>query len=205
MFTLIALGTAAAFLFSLVATVAPEVFPETMHAHGGVPVYYEAAAVITTLVLLGQVMELRARSRTARAIRSLLQLAPDTARRIREDGTEEDVPVERISVGEVVRVRPGERVSTDGIVVSGQSFIDESMITGEPVPVEKGEGERVTGGTLNGDGALVVRVEQVGRDTLLAKIVAMVAAIDTMPTCTAADCRARPSSRSSVGYHPNAM
>jgi len=174
MFTLIALGTGAAFLFSLVATAAPNVFPPSTRAHGGVPLYYEAAAAITTLVLLGQVMELRARSRTSGAIRALLRLAPKTARRIREDGTEEDVPIESVHAGERLRVRPGERIPADGIVVSGHSFVDESMITGEPLPVERGEGDRVTGGTLNGDGALVIRVEHVGPDTLLAKIVAMV-------------------------------
>ncbi|HVJ94890.1 MAG TPA: heavy metal translocating P-type ATPase [Labilithrix sp.] len=174
MFTLIALGTSAAFLFSLVGTLAPEVFPETVRVHGGVPLYYEAAAVITTLVLLGQVLELRARSRTSGAIRALLELAPKTARRILPDGADEDVPVERLVPGDLVRVRPGERIPADGVVVSGHSYVDESMITGEPLPVEKAEGDRLTGGTLDGDGALVMRVEHVGTETLLAKIVAMV-------------------------------
>lgn len=175
MFTLIALGTSAAFVYSLVATLAPANFPAAMRDHRGlVGVYYEAAAVITTLVLLGQVLELRARSRTGDAIRSLLRLAPRTARRIR-DGREEDVPVEHIAVGDRLRVRPGERIPTDATVVEGQSSVDESMITGEPIPVDKAADDRVTGGTLNGDGALVVRAERVGKDTLLAKIVAMVA------------------------------
>jgi Cu+-exporting ATPase len=182
MFTLIALGTSAAFLFSLVATVAPDAFPPSMRTGGAhdsqVPIYYEAAAVITTLVLLGQVMELRARGRTSSAIRSLLQLAPATARRLRasSSGTEieEEVPIEHVVVGDRLRVRPGERIPADGVVVSGHSYVDESMLTGEPLPVEKGEGDRVTGGTLNGDGALVIQVEHVGRETLLAKIVAMV-------------------------------
>ncbi|MBX3201595.1 MAG: heavy metal translocating P-type ATPase [Labilithrix sp.] len=174
MFTLIALGTTAAFGFSLVATLAPGAFPAAVRAHGGAPVYYEAAAVITVLVLLGQVLELRARSRTSGAIRALLKLAPTTARRLRSDGGDEDVPIERVASGDRLRVRPGERVPADGAVLSGRSSVDESMLTGEPLPVDKGEGDRVTGGTLNGDGALVIRVEHVGRDSLLAKIVAMV-------------------------------
>ena len=175
MFTLIALGTSAAFLYSLVATFAPGLFPETMRGHGGsIDVYFEAAAVITTLVLLGQVLELRARSRTGDAIRSLLRLAPKTARRIGQDGTEEDVPLPHVLVGDRLRVRPGERVPTDATIESGESAIDESMITGEPLPVDKGPGDRVTGGTLNGDGALVVRAVRVGKETLLAQIVKMV-------------------------------
>jgi Cu+-exporting ATPase len=174
MFTLIALGTGVAFLYSLVATLAPEIFPATMRMHGGmVPVYYEAAAVITTLVLLGQVLELRARSRTGDAVRSLLRLAPRTARRVGAS-SDEDIPIEHVAVGDRLRVRPGERVPTDGTVLEGTSAIDESMITGEPIPVEKAAGEHVTGGTLNGDGALVIRADRVGTDTLLAKIVAMV-------------------------------
>ncbi len=175
MFTLIALGTSAAFLYSLVATFAPGLFPESMRGHGGsIDVYFEAAAVITTLVLLGQVLELRARNRTGDAIRSLLRLAPKTARRIGQDGTEEDVLLPHVVVGDRLRVRPGERVPTDATIESGESAIDESMITGEPLPVDKGPGDRVTGGTLNGDGALVVRAERVGKETLLAQIVKMV-------------------------------
>jgi len=146
-----------------------------MRGHGGmIDVYYEAAAVITTLVLLGQVLELRARGRTGDAIRSLLRLAPKTARRIEADGTEQDVPLPRVAVGDRLRVRPGERVPTDATIEEGESAIDESMITGEPLPVDKAAGDRVTGGTLNGDGALVVRAERVGKDTLLAQIVRMV-------------------------------
>ena len=175
MFTLIAVGTGAAFLYSLVATLAPGVFPPSMRGHRGtVDVYFEAAAVITTLVLLGQVLELRARNRTGDAIRSLLKLAPKTARRIGAADTEEDVPLADISIGDRLRVRPGERIPTDASVIEGHSAVDESMITGEPMPVEKATGDRVTGGTLNGDGALVIRAERVGRDTLLAQIVQMV-------------------------------
>jgi P-type Cu+ transporter len=175
MFTLIGVGTGAAFVYSAVATVAPGLFPPAMGGHRGtVDVYFEAAAVITTLVLLGQVLELRARARTGDAIRSLLRLAPKTARRIAEDGSEEDVPLPHVMVGDRLRVRPGERVPTDAVVVEGHSAIDESMITGEPIPVEKDAGDPVTGGTLNGDGALVIRAERVGKDTLLAQIVKMV-------------------------------
>ena len=178
MFTLIAVGTGAAFLYSVVATVAPGLFPPSMRGHrGAVDVYFEAAAVITTLVLLGQVLELRARSRTGDAIRSLLKLAPKTARRIGAGAigdTEEDVAIADVCIGDRLRVRPGERVPTDATVIEGHSAVDESMITGEPMPVEKGTGDRVTGGTLNGDGALVIRAERVGRDTLLAQIVQMV-------------------------------
>ncbi len=174
MFTLIGLGTLAAFGYSLVATFAPGVFPESARGHGGVvAVYYEASAVITTLVLLGQVLELRARARTGDAVRALLRLAPKTARRVTDKG-EEDVPIEKVRVGDRLRVRPGERVPTDAEIVEGSSAVDESMITGEPLPVEKAKGDRVTGGTLNGDGALLVRAVSVGRDTLLSKIVAMV-------------------------------
>jgi Cu+-exporting ATPase len=175
MFTLIGVGTGAAFLYSLVATFAPGLFPLATRGHSGsVDLYYEAAAVITTLVLLGQVLELRARARTGDAIRSLLRLAPKTARRIDANGNEEDVPLPHVRVGDRLRVRPGERVPTDGTIVEGHSALDESMITGEPMPVEKSEGDSVTGATLNGDGALVMRAERVGKDTLLAQIVKMV-------------------------------
>lgn len=175
MFTLIALGTGAAYGYSLVATFAPGIFPVTMRGHRGtVDIYFEAAAVITTLVLLGQLLELRARSRTSDAIRSLLSLAPKTARLVREGGSEEDVPLADVQPGDRLRVRPGERVPTDAIVMEGASAVDESMLTGEPVPSEKSKGDRVTGGTVNGDGGLLVRAERVGQDTILAQIVAMV-------------------------------
>src|SRR5207248_1232257 len=176
MFTLIALGTGTAYLYSVVATVAPGVFPESFRTHGGeVGLYFEAAAVITVLVLLGQVLELRARSQTSSAIRALLKLAPPTARRIRPDGAEEDVPLEAVQVGDRLRVRPGERVPVDGVVVEGTSAVDESMVTGEPIPVEKTPGSRVVGGTVNGTGSFVMRAERVGSETLLARIVQMVA------------------------------
>lgn len=176
MFTLIAIGTGAAFGYSLLATLAPSIIPLTMRTHdGGVPVYFEAAAVIVALVLLGQVLELRARSATSGAIRALLGLAPKTARRITKTGTEEDVPIEEVQVGDRLRVRPGERVPVDGILVEGTSSVDESMITGEPIPVEKTAGDKVTAGTLNATGGFVITAERVGRDTLLAQIVKMVA------------------------------
>ncbi|MEP7346135.1 MAG: heavy metal translocating P-type ATPase [Gemmatimonadaceae bacterium] len=176
MFTLIALGTGVAFAYSVLATLVPSVIPSTMRGHdGAVPVYFEAAAVIVALVLLGQVMELRARSATSGAIRALLKLAPKTARRISATGVDEDVPLEHVQVGDKLRVRPGERVPVDGVVLEGSSSVDESMITGEPIPVEKGPGDTVTGGTLNATGGFVVTAERVGRDTLLAQIVKMVA------------------------------
>jgi P-type Cu+ transporter len=175
MFTLIGLGTAAAFGFSAAATVLPaSAFPAEFLEHGAPPVYFEAAAVIVELVLLGQVLELRARSRASGAIRALLRLAPKTARRIEPDGREGDVELDHVQVGDRLRVRPGEKVPVDGVVVSGASAVDEAMITGEPVPVEKHEGDRVTGGTLNGTGALVLRADRVGKDTLLSQIVRMV-------------------------------
>ena len=175
MFTLIALGVGTAYLFSVAATVFPEIFPESFRGHGGeVGVYFDAAAVITTLVLLGQVLELRARSRTSSAIRALLGLAPKTARRIGGDGGEEDISLDRVQVGDRLRVRPGEKIPVDGIVREGSTSVDESMITGEPIPVEKGPGSKVTGGTVNGSGSFVMRAERVGADTLLARIVAMV-------------------------------
>jgi Cu+-exporting ATPase len=175
MFTLIALGTGAAFAYSVFAVLFPDALPHGMR-HGGVPpVYFEAAAVITALVLLGQVLELRARSATSGAIRALLGLAPKTARRLREDGSEEDVPLAHVQPGDRLRVRPGERVPVDGAVLEGTSAVDESMVTGESIPVEKGPGARVTGGTVNGTGGFVMRAERVGADTLLAQIVRMVA------------------------------
>ena len=175
MFTLIAIGTGTAYLYSVVATLFPDFFPQSFrHSNGLVGVYFEAAAVITVLVLLGQVLELRARSRTSAAIRALLNLAPKTARRFREDGGEEDVTLGLVKPGDRLRVRPGEGVPVDGIVLEGRSSVDESMITGEPIPVEKGPGGRVTGGTINGTGGFVMRAELVGGDTLLARIVRMV-------------------------------
>ena len=176
MFTLIALGVSMAYLESVLATIAPQVFPSAFREHGGrVAAYFEAAAVIVTLVLLGQVLELRARSRTNSAIRDLLGLAPKTARRLQADGTEEDVPLEQVVVGDRLRVRPGEKVPVDGIVVEGQSAVDESMVSGEPIPSEKVPGARVIGATINGTGSLVMQAERVGAETLLARIVQMVA------------------------------
>jgi Cu+-exporting ATPase len=174
MFTLIALGTGAAFAYSVFAVLFPDALPHAMR-HGGVPpVYFEAAAVITALVLLGQVLELRARSATSGAIRALLGLQPKTARRLREVGNEEDVPLEHVAVGDRLRVRPGERVPVDGVVLEGRSAVDEALVTGEPIPVEKEPGSRVTGGTVNGTGGFVMRADRVGADTLLAQIVRMV-------------------------------
>ena len=176
MFTLIALGVSVAFVYSVVATIAPGIFPHGFHTHGGaVPVYFEAAAVITTLVLLGQVLELRARSRTGAAIKSLLGLAAKTARRITDRGGE-DVPLEHVHVGDILRVRPGEKIPVDGVIIEGESNVDESMVTGEPLPVRKGANHRVVGSTINGRGALVMRAENVGAQTLLARIIDMVVA-----------------------------
>jgi Cu+-exporting ATPase len=176
MFTLIAMGVGVAFVYSLVATMLPGIFPASLRGDGGeVGVYFEAAAVIVALVLLGQVLELRARSQTGAAIRALLGLAPKTARRIREDGREEDVPLDQVQAGDRLRVRPGEKVPVDGIVLEGTSALDESMVTGEPIPVAKGRDDRVIGATVNGTGSLVMRAEKVGADTLLARIVQMVA------------------------------
>ena len=175
MFTLIALGTGVAYIYSVVATVAPEVFPTAFRdASGRVAVYFEAAAMIVTLVLVGQVMELRARHRTGAAIRALLGLAPKSARRINADGSEEDVPLEHVHVGDRLRVRPGEKVPVDGVVAEGDSSIDESMISGEPIPVQKAPGDSVVGATVNGTGSLVITAERVGADTMLAQIVQMV-------------------------------
>ncbi|MGI3212772.1 heavy metal translocating P-type ATPase [Roseovarius tibetensis] len=175
MWTLISLGVGAAYVYSLVATFAPEVFPEQYRMGDGVGTYYEAAVVIIALVFVGQVLELRARERTGDAIRALLDLAPKTARRILEDGTEYDAPLENIVEGDLLRVRPGDSVPIDGEVIEGRTSVDESMITGEPVPVEKTEGDRVTGGTINKNGTLAIRATQVGADTVLAQIVEMVA------------------------------
>ncbi len=175
MFTLIGLGTGVAYGYSIVAAVAPELFPDTLKTHGGmVPVYFEASAVIITLVLMGQVLELRARAQTSGAIKKLLGLAPKTARRINDNGEEEDVPLKEIQAGDRLRVRPGERVPVDGTVLEGKTTVDESMVTGEPVPVEKNADDSVTGGTVNGKGSFVMKAERVGSDTLLAQIVRMV-------------------------------
>jgi len=175
MFTLIALGTGTAYVYSVVAALAPGMFPESFRTHGGeVELYFEAAAIITTLVLLGQVIELRARSQTSSAIKALLGLTPKTARRLRDDGGEDDVSLDEVRPGDRLRVRPGERVPVDGVALEGTSAVDESMVTGEPIPVEKAPGSRVTGGTVNGSGGFVMRAERVGSDTLLAQIVRMV-------------------------------
>src|SRR5438132_4711203 len=175
MFTLIAIGIGTAYGYSVVAALAPEAFPASLRGHGGeVPLYFEAAAVITSLVLLGQVLELRARRRTGGAIRALLGPAPKTARRLGPDRREADVPLADVHVGDRLRVRPGEKVPVDGVVVEGQSAVDESMLTGEPMPVEKTAGARVTGGTLNTTGSFIMRAERVGSETLLAQIVRMV-------------------------------
>jgi len=176
MFTLIALGIGASYAYSLAATFVPGAFPVGLRQRGGlIPVYYEAAAVITVLVLLGQVLELRAREKTGGAIRALLKLAPKTARRLRADGTDEEVPLDQIHVGDRLRVRPGEAVPVDGSVAEGSSSVDESMVTGESMPVEKAAGAKVIGGTINGTGALVIGAERVGADTMLSRIVHMVA------------------------------
>jgi len=176
MFTLIGLGVAVAWLYSVVALLLPQIFPPSMqHAGGTVAVYFEAAAVITALVLLGQVLELRARSRTNAAIKLLLGLAPNTARIINADGSEEDIPLEQVKVGDSLRVRPGEKIPVDGMVLDGDSHVDESMVTGEPIPVAKVAGEKLIGATVNGTGGLVMRAEKVGADTLLSQIVHMVA------------------------------
>jgi len=175
MFTLIALGVGVAYLYSLVAVLVPGIFPAAFRGPaGGVPVYFEAAAVITALVLLGQVLELRARSRTTSAIRALLKLAPNTARLVRPDGPDVDVPLAQVRPGQTLRVRPGEKIPVDGVVFEGASAVDESMLTGEPIPAEKIAGSRVTGGTVNGTGGFLMRAERVGSETLLARIVQMV-------------------------------
>ena len=174
MFTLIAMGTGAAYAYSVAATLAPRLVPHAFRGHDGtMALYFEPAAVIVTLVLLGQVLELRARARTSGAIRALLGLAPKTARRVDPDG-ERDVPIADVRVGDRLRVRPGERVPVDGVVIDGTTSVDESMVTGESIPVEKGPDSRVTGGTVNGTGSIVFRAERVGSGTLLAQIVRMV-------------------------------
>ncbi len=176
MFTLIAIGVGAAFAYSVVATFAPGLFPDTFKTHGGmVPVYYEAAGVVVALVLLGQVLELRARAATGKAIRALLNLAPKTARRINSDGTEVDIPLADVLIGDSLRVRPGEAVPVDGVVIEGRSSVDESMLTGEPLPVAKEATSALTGGTVNGTGSLVMEAQAIGNDTMLARIVRMVA------------------------------
>jgi len=176
MFTLIGMGTGAAYGYSIIATLAPQIFPESLRSMGGYPeVYFEAAAAITTLVLLGQVMELRARSRTSAAIRALLDLSPRTARVLSPDGTEKDVPLERVKPGDRLRVRPGEKIPVDGILLEGRSAIDESMISGESMPVEKLPDNRVIGATINGTSSFIMRAENVGSETLLARIVQLVA------------------------------
>jgi len=175
MFTLIGLGVGVAYVFSVVATIAPGIFPQSFRAHGGgVPVYFESAAVITSLVLFGQVLELKARSKTGAAIKALLGLAPTTARRVRHDGTEEDVALSVVRQKDLLRVRPGEKIPVDGVVLEGHSSIDESMVTGEPIPVEKTESDQVIGGTINESGTFIMRAERVGSETLLAQIVQMV-------------------------------
>jgi Cu+-exporting ATPase len=175
MFTLIALGTGTAYAYSVVAVLFPGIFPASFRVMAGsVPIYFEAASAITALVLLGQVLELRARSRTSQAIRSLLKLSPKTARLVRADGTEIDVPVEHINAGDSLRVRPGEKVPADGVIIDGESSVDESLMTGEPIPVEKLRGAKVIGGTVNGTGTFVMRAERVGSETLLSQIVRMV-------------------------------
>jgi Cu+-exporting ATPase len=176
MFTLIGLGVGVAYIYSVIAKLFPEIFPGSFRSESGeVALYFEAAAIITTLVLLGQVLELKARSRTGAAIKALLGLAPKTARRLQEDGSEEDVPLSEVHADDKLRVRPGEKVPVDGTVLEGMSAVDESMITGEPIPVEKGPGDRVIGATINGTGSLVMRAEKVGADTVLSQIVRMVA------------------------------
>ncbi|MBN8900115.1 MAG: HAD-IC family P-type ATPase, partial [Rhodospirillales bacterium] len=176
MFSLITLGTGAAYAYSVVALLAPGIFPAGFRGPDGtVAVYFEAAAVITVLVLLGQVLELRAREQTGGAIRALLNMAPKTARRIKESGEDEEIPLAEVRVGDRLRVRPGDGVPVDGIALEGRGAVDESMVTGESMPVEKQPGDKVIGGTVNGTGALVMRAEKVGSDTMLSRIVAMVA------------------------------
>jgi Cu+-exporting ATPase len=175
MFTLIAMGTGVAYLYSVIATFAPDIFPPAFRGHGAPAVYFEAASMITVLVLIGQVLELRAREATSGAIRALLDLAPKTARRVRQDGSDEEVPLDAIQVGDTLRVKPGDKVPVDGVVLEGRSSLDESMVTGESMPVTKEKDARVIGGTFNTSGSFVMRADKVGRDTLLSQIVQMVA------------------------------
>ncbi len=176
MFTLIGLGVSVAFVYSLVASLAPDIFPDSFRgAEGHVAIYFEAAGVIVTLILLGQVLELRARNQTSEAIKKLLGLAAKTAKKINEDGTEEDIPLEKVQLGDKLRVRPGEKIPVDGVVIEGKSSVDESMITGEPMPVQKIPGEQVVGATINGTGGLIMEATKIGSDTLLSRIVHMVA------------------------------
>src|SRR6202049_3333784 len=176
MFTLIAMGTGVAYGYSIVAVLAPGLFPAAFHdEHGGIALYFEAASVITVLVLLGQVLELRARASTSGAIRALIALAPKNARRIKDDGSDEDVPLDAVTVGDRLRVRPGEKIPADGVLIEGRSAVDEAMVTGEAMPVSKEPGAQLIAGTLNGSGGFVMRAEKVGRDTMLAHIVDMVA------------------------------
>jgi len=182
MFSLIALGVGAAYGYSLAATVAPQLFPPELRTEGGtVAVYYEAAAVITVLVLLGQVLELRARERTGGTIRALLDLAPKTARRLRDDGSDEEITLDQMQLGDRLRIRPGDSVPVDGSVLMGASAVDESMVTGEAMPIEKAPGDKLIGGTINGMGALVMRTEKIGAETVLARIVQMVAEAQRSP------------------------
>ncbi len=176
MFTLIGMGTGVAWIYSVVATITPDIFPDSFRGEGGaVPVYFEAAAVIVVLVLLGQMLELKARERTGGAIKALLGLAPKTAHRIDESGELQEISIEDIQVGDLLRIRPGEKVPVDGVVTEGSSHIDESMVTGEPMPIEKQSGSKVIGATVNANGSIIIRAEKVGRDTMLAQIVKMVA------------------------------
>jgi len=176
MFTLIAIGVSIAWIYSFFGVVFPEIFPaEVFNALGVIPVYFEAASVITALVLLGQVLELRARSQTNTAIKMLLGLAPKTARLVNDDGTEQDIPMEHVKLGDMLRIRPGEKVPVDGVVIEGESNVDESMVTGEPIPVEKSPGEKLIGATINATGSLIMKAEKIGSDTLLSQIVQMVA------------------------------
>lgn len=176
MFTLIGLGVSVAYLYSLVATLMPGIFPDSFkEASGHVGVYYEAAAVIVTLILLGQVLELKARSQTGQAIKKLLGLAAKSAKKILDDGSEKDVPLDEVQVGDKLRVRPGEKIPVDGTVLDGKSSVDESMITGEPIPVMKSKGDKVVGATINGTGSFIMSAEKVGGETLLSRIIHMVA------------------------------